>query len=104
MLMTTRRRLSRYHLTCDHLTCVDYQNQAPDHQGRAEPQRAEAVWQERAPTPGEAWVVAGTTCGDCQSASQLRRERGEQNVSIDNIEKLAHALGVRPEKLFAGIP
>ena len=31
-------------------------------------------------------------------------ERGEQNVSIDNIEKLAHALGVKPEKLFAGIP
>jgi len=31
-------------------------------------------------------------------------ERGEQNVSIDNIENLAHALGVRPEKLFAGIP
>jgi len=31
-------------------------------------------------------------------------ERGEQNVSIDTIEKLAQALGVRPEKLFAGIP
>jgi transcriptional regulator with XRE-family HTH domain len=31
-------------------------------------------------------------------------ERGEQNISIDNIEKLAHALGVKPEKLFAGIP
>jgi transcriptional regulator with XRE-family HTH domain len=31
-------------------------------------------------------------------------ERGEQNISIDNIEKLARALGVKPEKLFAGIP
>ena len=31
-------------------------------------------------------------------------ERGEQNISIDNIEKLAHALDVKPEKLFAGIP
>jgi transcriptional regulator with XRE-family HTH domain len=31
-------------------------------------------------------------------------ERGEQNISIDNIERIAHALGVRPEKLFAGIP
>jgi len=31
-------------------------------------------------------------------------ERGEQNISIDNIEKIAHALGVKPAKLFDGIP
>jgi len=31
-------------------------------------------------------------------------ERGEQNISIDNIEKIAHALGIKPAKLFDGIP
>jgi transcriptional regulator with XRE-family HTH domain len=28
-------------------------------------------------------------------------ERGERNISIDNIEKLAQALGVRPGELLA---
>jgi transcriptional regulator with XRE-family HTH domain len=28
-------------------------------------------------------------------------ERGERNISIDNIEKLAQALGVGPEALLA---
>lgn len=32
-----------------------------------------------------------------------RIERGGQNVSLNNIEKLARALKVKPEKLFKGI-
>ena len=33
-----------------------------------------------------------------------RVERGEQNISIDTIEKLAHALKVKPAELFKDIP
>jgi len=29
-------------------------------------------------------------------------ERGERNISIDNIERLAHALGVSPASLLEG--
>jgi len=31
-------------------------------------------------------------------------ERGEQNVSIDNIESFPKPFALKPEKLFAGIP
>ena len=29
-------------------------------------------------------------------------ERGERNISIDNVERIARSLGVRPEQLVSG--
>jgi transcriptional regulator with XRE-family HTH domain len=31
-------------------------------------------------------------------------ERGEKNISLESLVRIAHALGVRPEKLLSKIP
>jgi DNA-binding XRE family transcriptional regulator len=94
-----------YHLTYAHLTCVDEENQAQDHLGVQNLKARRLLGR----NVRELREKHGWSQERLAEIADLHRnyignvERGEQNISIDNITTIARALGVTPAKLFAGI-